>query len=80
VRPPARAPAPGATSVGARADFLLAMVLSPVIVSSFQSGGSAGSDVIPMDQIALNYAKIKSSTRNKSLTARWVAKSSAGET
>ena len=37
----------------------LTIKLSPVIVSSFQSGGSAGSDVIPMDQIALNYGKIE---------------------
>jgi type VI secretion system secreted protein Hcp len=37
----------------------LTIILSPVIVSSFQSGGSAGSDVIPMDQIALNYGKIE---------------------
>ncbi len=37
----------------------LTIILSPVIVSSFQCGGSAGSDVIPMDQIALNYGKIE---------------------
>ena len=37
----------------------LTIVLSPVLVSSFQTGGSAGSDVIPMDQISLNYGKIE---------------------
>jgi len=37
----------------------LTIVLSPILVSSFQSGGSAGSDVIPMDQISMNYAKIE---------------------
>ncbi len=37
----------------------LTIVLSPILVSSFQSGGSAGSDVIPMDQVALSYGKIE---------------------
>jgi type VI secretion system secreted protein Hcp len=37
----------------------LTIVLSPVLVSSFQTGGSAGSDVIPMDQVSLNYGKIE---------------------
>ncbi len=37
----------------------LTIVLSPVLVSSFQHGGSAGSDVLPTDQIGLNYGKIE---------------------
>jgi len=37
----------------------LTIVLSPILVSSYQTGGSAGSDVIPMDQVALNYGKIE---------------------
>ncbi len=37
----------------------LTVILSPLIVSSYQSGGSAGSDVIPMEQISLNYGKIE---------------------
>ena len=37
----------------------LTVVLSPVLVSSYQSGGSAGSDVIPMEQVALNFGKIE---------------------
>jgi type VI secretion system secreted protein Hcp len=37
----------------------LTIVLSPLLVSSFQSGGSHGSDVIPMEQISLNYGKIE---------------------
>jgi type VI secretion system secreted protein Hcp len=37
----------------------LTIILSPVLVSSFQTGGSAGSDVIPMDQVSLNYGKIE---------------------
>lgn len=37
----------------------LTIVLTSAIVSSYQTGGSAGSDIIPMDQVALNYAKIE---------------------
>jgi len=37
----------------------LTIVLSPILVSSYQTGGSAGSDVIPMDQVSLNYGKIE---------------------
>ena len=37
----------------------LKVTLSDIIVSSFQTGGSAGSDIIPMDQISLNFAKVE---------------------
>jgi type VI secretion system secreted protein Hcp len=37
----------------------LTIVLTSAIVSTYQSGGSAGSDVIPMDQVSLNFAKIE---------------------
>jgi len=37
----------------------LTIVITSAIVSSFQTGGSAGSDIIPMDQVSLNYAKIE---------------------
>jgi type VI secretion system secreted protein Hcp len=37
----------------------LVIKLSPILVSSYQNGGSAGSDVIPMEQISMNYAKIE---------------------
>ena len=37
----------------------LTIVLSPILISSFQNAGSAGSDVIPMDQISINYGKIE---------------------
>jgi type VI secretion system secreted protein Hcp len=30
-----------------------------VLVSSYQTGGSGQSDVVPMDQISLNYAKVE---------------------
>jgi type VI secretion system secreted protein Hcp len=37
----------------------LTIVLSPVLVSSFQNGGSTGSDIIPMDQVAFSFGKIE---------------------
>lgn len=37
----------------------LKVTFSDSLISSYQTGGSGGSDVIPMDQIALNFAKIE---------------------
>jgi len=36
----------------------LKIKLSKVLVSSFQTGGSAG-DVIPVDSVSLNFAKVE---------------------
>lgn len=37
----------------------LKITLSDLIVSSYQTGGSSGSDIVPTDQISLNYSKIE---------------------
>src|SRR5579862_4721674 len=37
----------------------LKITLTELLVSSYQTGGSGGSDVVPIDQIALNYTKIE---------------------
>lgn len=37
----------------------LKVTFSDLIVSSFQTGGSGHSDVVPTDQISLNYSKIE---------------------
>jgi len=37
----------------------LTIILTSVLVSSYQTGGSAGSDVIPMDQVSFNFGKIE---------------------
>ena len=37
----------------------LTIVMSPVLVSSFQNGGSAGSDVVPVETISLAFGKIE---------------------
>jgi type VI secretion system secreted protein Hcp len=43
---------------GGEQQEFLKITLEDLIVSSYQTGGSGGSDVIPMDQISLNFAKI----------------------
>lgn len=35
------------------------ITMSDVLVSSYQTGGSAHSDVVPMDQVSLNFAKLE---------------------
>lgn len=37
----------------------LKITFTDVLVSSYQTGGSAHSDVVPMDQVTLNFAKIE---------------------
>lgn len=37
----------------------LTITLSPVIVSSYQTGGSTGSDVVPTESLAFNFGKIE---------------------
>jgi type VI secretion system secreted protein Hcp len=37
----------------------LKITMEDLLISSYQSGGSAHSDVVPTDQISLNYSKIK---------------------
>lgn len=37
----------------------LKITLSDLLVSSYQTGGSGHSDILPTDQISLNYAKIE---------------------
>jgi len=37
----------------------LKVVLTYVLVSSYHTGGSAGSDIVPVDQFSLNFAKIE---------------------
>jgi type VI secretion system secreted protein Hcp len=39
-------------------EFLL-YTFSDLLVSSYQTGGSGGSDVIPVEQISFNYAKVE---------------------
>jgi type VI secretion system secreted protein Hcp len=37
----------------------LTITMTDIMVTSFQTGGSGGSDVIPMEQISLGYSKVE---------------------
>jgi len=37
----------------------LKVTFTDILVSAFQTGGSAGADVLPMDQISLNFTKVE---------------------
>ncbi len=44
---------------GGKQEEYLHIKFETVLVSSYQIGGSAGSDIVPMEQVSLNFAKIK---------------------
>jgi type VI secretion system secreted protein Hcp len=44
---------------GGKQEDFLKITLSEVLVSSYQTGGSAGADIIPMDQVSLAFSKIE---------------------
>jgi type VI secretion system secreted protein Hcp len=47
-----------AVRAGEKAAEFFSLTLSDVRISSYQSGGSEGSDIVPMDQVSLNAAKL----------------------
>src|SRR5215510_11910434 len=44
---------------GGKQEEFLKVTLSDLIVSSYQTGGSGGSDLIPLDQISVNFSKLE---------------------
>lgn len=44
---------------GKDAQEFLKILLSPVLVSSFNEGGAAGADIIPTEQVSLSFAKVE---------------------
>jgi type VI secretion system secreted protein Hcp len=46
------------------------VTMNDVLVSSFQTGGSGGSDVVPTDQISLNFAKIEVEYKEQDATGK----------
>jgi type VI secretion system secreted protein Hcp len=44
---------------GGKQEEYLKLKFSDLLVSSYQTGGSAHSDVVPTDQVSLNFAKIE---------------------
>jgi len=48
----------------------LKITMSDVLVSSFQTGGSAGGNVVPTDQVSLNFAKIEHEYKQQDTTGK----------
>ncbi|HZH34865.1 MAG TPA: type VI secretion system tube protein Hcp [Pyrinomonadaceae bacterium] len=48
-----------ARKAGGQQEDYLKFTLTDVLVSSYQSGGSAHSDVVPTDQVSLNFSKLE---------------------
>jgi type VI secretion system secreted protein Hcp len=46
------------------------ITMSDVLVSSFQTGGSGAGDVVPTDQISLNFAKIEVEYKEQDATGK----------
>jgi type VI secretion system secreted protein Hcp len=44
---------------GGKQEEFLKVTLSDLIVSSYQTGGSGGADIIPMDQVSINFSKVE---------------------
>jgi type VI secretion system secreted protein Hcp len=44
---------------GGKQETFLKVKLTDLLVSSYQTGGSGGADVIPMDSISLNFTKVE---------------------
>ena len=48
-----------ARKAGGKQEDYLIFKMSDVLVSSYQTGGSAGSDVVPTEQFSLNFVKLE---------------------
>jgi len=48
-----------ARKAGGKQEDYLIFKMSDVLISSYQTGGSAGSDVIPTEQFSFNFAKLE---------------------
>jgi type VI secretion system secreted protein Hcp len=48
-----------ARKAGGKQEDYLIFKLSDVLISSYQTGGSAGSDVVPTEQFSLNFVKLE---------------------
>jgi type VI secretion system secreted protein Hcp len=62
---------------GEQLDFL-EITFSDLLVSSYQTGGSSGSDILPQEQISLNFSKIQMDYRPQKPDGKLDAKVSSG--
>ena len=44
---------------GGKQEEFLKVTMTDILISSYQTGGSGGSDVIPVDQISFNFSKLE---------------------
>ena len=54
-----------ARKAGAGQQEYLKITMEDVLISSYQIGGSAHSDVVPLDQVAMNFAKLEMSYKEQ---------------
>jgi type VI secretion system secreted protein Hcp len=54
-----------ARKAGGKQEDYLIFKMSDVLVSSYQTGGSAGSDVVPTEQFSFNFAKLEMSYKEQ---------------
>jgi type VI secretion system secreted protein Hcp len=57
---------------GKKQQEFLKVTFSDILVSSYQTGGSGGADVLPTDQISLNFAKIEVEYKEYDATGKLV--------
>ena len=55
---------------GKKQQEFMKVTMSDCLVSSFQTGGHVGGDVVPMDQISLNFAKIEVEYKEQDATGK----------
>ncbi|HET9738637.1 MAG TPA: type VI secretion system tube protein Hcp [Solirubrobacteraceae bacterium] len=54
-----------AVKAGAKQAEFLTITLNEVLVTSYQTGGSEAADIVPMDQVSLNFAKLRMEYRGQ---------------
>ena len=54
-----------AVKAGAKQAEFLTITLNEVLVTSYQTGGSEAADIVPMDQVSLNFANLRMEYRGQ---------------
>lgn len=54
-----------AVRAGAKQAEFLTITLNEVLVTSYQTGGSEAAEIVPMDQVSLNFAKLRMEYRGQ---------------
>lgn len=67
-----------ARKAGGKQETYLTVTFSDLVVSSYQTGGSAHGDVVPTDQISLNFAQVEIEYKEQNEKGGMVAAPKAG--